>query len=75
MPGACELLTVAGQEVLTAAQRISVEGFTLPARKHLIRAARDVLEGTLKVRWSGIYSIPFHCRKKTGRSLAFVSQG
>lgn len=59
MPGACELLTVAGQSTLTAAQRIHVEGCTVSARKHLIRSAKDVLEATLKVKPPAV-QLSFH---------------
>ena len=62
MPGACELLTVAGQSILTAAHRVSIEGLTEAARKNLIRSAKDVLEGTLKVKihLDSIFNSVFH---------------
>ena len=49
MPSACELLTVAGSNFVTASQRVDAENFSHGARRHLIRSAKDVLEGTLKV--------------------------
>ena len=49
MPGACEMLTAAGENFVFATQNAQVNNFNQKARKHLIRAAKDVLEGTLKV--------------------------
>ena len=57
MPGARELLSVAGQGIVTASQRIHIEGLTAPARKNLIRTAKDVLEGTLKVQSISYYNL------------------
>lgn len=49
MPKACELLSIAGQGLVTASQRVHMENFSTQGRRHLIRTAKDVLEGTLKV--------------------------
>ena len=59
MPGACELLSVAGQGIVAASQRIHIEGLTAPARKNLIRTAKDVLEGTLKVKKISYWTTAF----------------
>ena len=49
MPPACEMLGVSGKEMVTATQRVHLENFSPESRRHLIRTAKDVLEGTLKV--------------------------
>lgn len=49
MPKACEILTVSGKNLVVAAQRVAVEKFSSESRRYLVRAAKDVLEGTLKV--------------------------
>ena len=49
MPAACDMLSVAGQNFLTASQRVGVENYGRESRRHLIRTAKDILEGTLKV--------------------------
>lgn len=49
MASACEMLTVAGQDFLFATQNAQILNFTQSSRKHLITAAKNVLEGTLKV--------------------------
>ena len=48
MPGACDILIVAAQNLVTAQQGLKVENFRPEARKHLIRTAKDILEGTIK---------------------------
>ena len=49
MPKATEALSVAGCNLVTASQRLLVENYSSEARRHLVRTAKDVLEGTLKV--------------------------
>ena len=50
MPGACESLSVAGQIMVTATQRLQLEEFSQEARTHLIQSAKSLLEATLKVK-------------------------
>ncbi len=49
MPSSCEMLSIAGQNFVTATQRAEMDNYDHASRKHLIRASKDILEGTLKV--------------------------
>ena len=49
LPRACDLLGMAGNNLVTAAHRVEAEKFSPESRRHLVRMAKDVLEGTLKV--------------------------
>ncbi|XP_013384611.1 catenin alpha-1 isoform X2 [Lingula anatina] len=49
MPSACELITMAGQNLVLVSQRVELEPDRAEIRRSLIRTAKDVLEGTMKV--------------------------
>lgn len=49
MPIACDGLSVAAQNFVTAQQRLAVENYCHEARRHFVRTAKDILEGTIKV--------------------------
>ena len=50
MTRASELLDMSADSLVTATQRVYVDNMNCHSRRHLIRAAKDLLEGTLKVR-------------------------
>ncbi|KAK2171973.1 hypothetical protein NP493_1009g01008 [Ridgeia piscesae] len=49
MTRASELLDVSADSLVTATHRVYVDNMSHQSRRHLIRAAKDLLEGTLKV--------------------------
>ncbi|XP_074663184.1 uncharacterized protein LOC141915516 [Tubulanus polymorphus] len=49
MPSACDLLALAAGSFLVAAQRLEMEPQSKEAWHHIVRTAKDVLEGTMKV--------------------------
>ena len=59
MPEACELLRVAGHNLVTATQRVHLNDFDRPSREHLVIIARSLLEATLKVKADDIF-MPIH---------------
>ena len=57
MTGASELLDVAADNLVTATHRVYIDNMSCESRKHLIRAAKDLFEGTLKVSTDYTHSI------------------
>ncbi|XP_064630098.1 uncharacterized protein LOC135488988 isoform X2 [Lineus longissimus] len=49
MPSACDLLLLAGNNFVVTTRRLELEPRSKEAWRHLVRTAKDVLEGTMKV--------------------------
>ncbi|XP_071947505.1 catenin alpha-2-like [Antedon mediterranea] len=49
MPKACEMIDTAGNSMMLASQILQTQPENSGARENLVKAARDVLEGTMKV--------------------------
>ncbi|XP_070540271.1 uncharacterized protein [Ptychodera flava] len=49
IPLSCETVSLAGKDILLATQRLQVDSQSKEARNSLVKAARNVLEGTMKV--------------------------
>ncbi|XP_077992184.1 catenin alpha-like [Glandiceps talaboti] len=49
IPKACESIGLAGKGMLLATQRLHMEGQSMEARNEMVKTARNVLQGTMKV--------------------------